>query len=193
MVNMPTKGILNENYYFGLTPLDSDSFYGGKNHLNKYLRTKFGKRFFVISDQMASFIGLFDRRSPQNSIMSNSYAEKKSNLEVINEARGDVLIAGLGIGLIVLPIMNKPEVKSVDIVELRKEIIDLIVPQLPLNDKVKIINANAFSFQTDKKYDIIYSDTNADEDTVNLGAVAKEYFKQYLKKEGKVLVFNWVK
>jgi len=58
-----------------------------------------------------------------------------------------------------LPIMNKPEVTSVEVVELQQEIIDLVAPMLPLSGKVKIIQGNIINFIPNHKYDCIYIDT----------------------------------
>lgn len=49
--------------------------------------------------------------------MSDTPLEKLTNLPFIEAARGDVLIFGLGIGLILEPILAKPEVRSVTVVE----------------------------------------------------------------------------
>jgi len=133
--------------------------YKNKNDISKYLRTRIGKRFMIISDGNYGFVGLFDKLFPENSIMTNANYEKIGCVELIEKAKGSVLIGGLGIGLIVLPLMNKLEVEFIDIVELHKEVIDLVAPQLQLNEKVKIINDNIFTFEPIHKYDTIFIDT----------------------------------
>ena len=47
-------------------------------------------------------------------MMSDGDAEHRSNIQAVHKARGDVLIAGLGIGMILIPILRKPEVTSVE-------------------------------------------------------------------------------
>jgi spermidine synthase len=93
-------------------------------------------------------------------IMSNTSMEKRTNFEIVNKAHGDVFIAGLGIGLIILPIQEKVEVKSITILEKYSEVIELVGKQLPLNDKVKIIQGDVFEYQFPKgtKFDCIYFD-----------------------------------
>ena len=59
-------------------------------------------------------------------------------------AHGDVLIGGLGIGLIILAIQDNPEVHSITVIEKNQEVIDMVATQLPLNEKVKIIQADVF-------------------------------------------------
>lgn len=91
-------------------------------------------------------------------IMSDTWMEKQTNVTAYKKARGDVLIAGLGLGMVLLAIQKKPEVSSVTVVELEQEIIDLVKHQLPLNSKVTIIQGDIFQFKTDQKFDTIYFD-----------------------------------
>ena len=93
-------------------------------------------------------------------VMSDTDMEKRTNAEFCSKAHGDVLIGGLGIGLIVLAIQDKPEVNSITILECNQDVIDLVATQLPLNNKVKIVNADVFTWKPDKgiRYDTIYMD-----------------------------------
>jgi len=93
-------------------------------------------------------------------VMSNTDMEKNTNWKIVNVANGDVFIAGLGIGLIILPIQEKENVKTVTILEKYPEIIELVGKQLPLNDKVKIIQGDVFDYQFPRgtKFDSIYFD-----------------------------------
>lgn len=93
-------------------------------------------------------------------MMSNTPMEKRTNRDFIRNANGDVFIAGLGIGLIVLPIQDNENIKSITILEKNQEIIDLVGSQLPLNDKVKIICGDVFNYEFPKgtKFDTIYFD-----------------------------------
>jgi hypothetical protein len=93
-------------------------------------------------------------------VMSDTPMEKNTNREVIRRANGDVFIAGLGIGLIVLPILEKEDVKSITILEKYPEVIELVGKQLPLNNKVKIIEGDVFEYNFPKgtKFDTIYFD-----------------------------------
>lgn len=150
---------------------DFEKYYQGENDVAKYLRPSIGKRFAIftksttnnlidLSNKPDNFIGLYDLNFlSYGDIMSNSEIEKKNNAKIIEEARGEVLVAGLGIGLILLPMMNKPEVKSIEVVELQQEIIDLITSMVPFNEKVKIIKGSIVDFMPSHKYDCIYIDT----------------------------------
>jgi spermidine synthase len=96
-------------------------------------------------------------------MMSDTPMEKRSNREVVFQARGDVLIAGLGIGMVLLPILAKPEVKSVTVVEKSQEIIQLVAPALyqqPGAEKLTIVYKDVFDWRPEEgtKYDTLYFD-----------------------------------
>lgn len=93
-------------------------------------------------------------------VMSDTDMEKRTNYSFCRKAHGDVLIGGLGLGLIVLAIQENPKVNHITIIEKSKEVIELVGKQLPLNSKVEIINADVFSWKPskEKKYNCIYMD-----------------------------------
>lgn len=124
-------------------------------------------RKFVIKD--TDFRAMLDGIAPGkyvrlshygNCIMSDTDMEKRTNLKFCINAQGDVLIGGLGLGMIILAIQDKPEVKSVTVIEKNQEVIDLVAPQLDFNDKVKIIHDDVFEWKPERglKYDTIYMD-----------------------------------
>ena len=77
-------------------------------------------------------------------VMSDTSMEKRTNSRFCTDAHGDVLIGGLGIGMILLSIQDKQSVKSITVIEKHQEVIDMVAPQLPLNDKVKIIQGDVY-------------------------------------------------
>lgn len=91
--------------------------------------------------------------------MSDSQLEIGSVEGAVSAAKGNCLISGLGIGLLPTLIGHNEVVKSIDIVELRQEVIDLVFHQIK-NDKMHIIKGDIFSYleTTDKKYDFIHVD-----------------------------------
>lgn len=104
-----------------------------------------------------SYIRLIDKN---DCIMSDTPMEKRTNSKFVENANGDVFIAGLGIGLIILAIQDKEEVRSITVLEKEEDIIKLVGSQLPLNKKVKIIKGDVFNykFPKDTKFDSIYFD-----------------------------------
>lgn len=62
--------------------------------------------------------------------MSDTTGERESNEDVVYAARGDVLIAGLGLGMVLLPILAKDNVDSVRVVEKSKDVIRMVTPRI---------------------------------------------------------------
>ena len=91
-------------------------------------------------------------------VMSDTPMEKRTNREFVANAHGNVLIGGLGIGLILLAIQDKEDVKQITVVEKNKEVIELVENQLPLNSKVHIVNDDVFEYKPLFKYNTIYMD-----------------------------------
>lgn len=93
-------------------------------------------------------------------VMSDTNMEKRTNMDFCINACGDVLIGGLGIGMIILAIQDNPEVKSITVIEKNQEVIDMVASQLNFNEKVKIICADVFEWkpETGVKYDVSYMD-----------------------------------
>ncbi len=88
------------------------------------------------------------------------------NQIIVDRARGDVLIVGLGMGFILHPILAKPEVRSVHVIEIEPDVCNLILPSLahvPGHDKLTVEIANGQYWpmgleNEDKRYDAIWLD-----------------------------------
>ena len=104
-----------------------------------------------------------------DTVMSDTRIEKITNCEVVNRAHGNVLLAGLGIGMILVPILKKREVKSVLVVEKYQDVIDIVAPHFP-SRKLRIVCADIFDWtpEPSAKFDVIYFDIWPDQDTGNL-------------------------
>jgi hypothetical protein len=82
----------------------------------------------------------------------------------IKEAKGKVLVLGLGLGYYQFMISNKPDVKEVIVIEKDKNIISLfkkhLLPQFPNKNKIKIIESDAFDYleNTKEKFDYCFLD-----------------------------------
>jgi len=85
----------------------------------------------------------------------------------IENAHGNVLAFGLGLGYFAFMASGKRSVKSVTIVEKDPKIIELfnadLLPQFPNADKITVINADAFDFAEkldadNNQYDYIFTD-----------------------------------
>lgn len=98
-------------------------------------------------------------------MMSDTSMEKRSNLEVVRMSRGNVLIAGLGLGMVLLPILEKDSVTSVTVIEKYADVVKLVEPSIRKaagehSSKLKVIVADIFEWQPPKaeKWDTIYFD-----------------------------------
>lgn len=59
-------------------------------------------------------------------VMSDTPMEINTNREFVDKAHGHVLVGGLGLGLIIASICEKPEVRSITVVEKEQEVIELV-------------------------------------------------------------------
>ena len=91
-------------------------------------------------------------------MMSDAPMEHRTNSDFVCSAHGDVLIGGLGLGMIVLAIQDESKVSSITVIEKSPNVIAAIRPQLPLNSKVEIIEGDVFTYKPKRKYDCIYMD-----------------------------------
>lgn len=96
-------------------------------------------------------------------IMSDTPMEQRTNLDFLRNAEGDVYIAGLGMGMIIYPLLFRENITSITVIEYAQEVIDLIGPQLegyPNSGILNIIQADALEWRPEKgtKYDTIYFD-----------------------------------
>jgi hypothetical protein len=100
----------------------------------------------------------------------------KSNVEIkelyssYDLAYGNVLVTGLGFGLLTLWLAAKPEVKSITVVEQSQDVVDLFLDNNLLPDNVSIIVADANTYSTNVHYDCLLLDHYKDgtpQDQVN--------------------------
>lgn len=137
-------------------------------------------------------------------MMSDTHMERRTNYNFVSKANGDVLIAGLGIGMILSGIESKlidGSIKSITIIEKHKDVIDLISPFF--NDiidrhNVSIINECIFSYRPEKskKWDTIYFDIWPDICQDNLDEISKLHnkFKFKIKRDNPLFFMDsWMK
>lgn len=107
-------------------------------------------------------------------MMSDTRMERITNTPFLQNAKGRVFIAGLGLGLIIKNIIEKEEVEEVVVVEKYQDVIDLVMPYI-LHPKLRVICGDVFDKVLEKtdKYDTIYFDIWADISTDNLVEIKK--------------------
>lgn len=92
-----------------------------------------------------------------STVMSDTWMERFTNQEIIEKANGDVLIAGLGIGMILTLLEEKDEVNSITVLEKNRTVIDLVAPWFN-NLKIDVVHADVFTWQPTQNFDTIYFD-----------------------------------
>jgi spermidine synthase len=120
-------------------------------------------------------------------MMSDTRMEHATNYEVVRQAQGHVLIAGLGLGMILHPILAKKEVTSVTVIEKYADVIALVGPTVK-NDKLAIIEGDIYEWKPAKgtKYSVLYFDIWADQSTDDLEKMKTLHlrFRSYKAKDG---------
>jgi len=120
-------------------------------------------------------------------MMSDTPMEIRTNREFIEEAHGDVLIAGLGMGLVLLSIQRRKEVETITVLEKSRELVDFIVPHLPLTHKIEIRFGDIFEWLPNdgEVFDTIYFDIwdEIDGDNYPETKVLHKRFRKYLNKD----------
>lgn len=93
-------------------------------------------------------------------MMSDTEMEHRTNSWFLLQANGNVLIGGLGLGIVLLVAQAKEVVNFITVVELHQEVIDLVVPQLPLNEKTTVLCGDILKWYPPKGvlYDVMYFD-----------------------------------
>lgn len=116
-------------------------------------------------------------------IMSNSPDEIRDFSYFVHIAEGNILINGLGLGVLVQALLNKPEVVKLTIIEISKDVINLVAPTFLKDKRVNIINDDAFNYNPpkDEYYNYVWHDiwTNISKD--NLSEMTKLH-RKYAKK-----------
>ncbi len=107
-----------------------------------------------------------------------------------------MLIAGLGLGMILWPILNKKEVESVVVIEQSCDVINLVSPTLPKTKKLSIEQDDIFTWKSKNgtKFNVIYFDIWHDICVDNLDEMAKLHrrFGRYLDaKDPKNWMGSW--
>jgi hypothetical protein len=118
-------------------------------------------------------IGFFDTEFMFPAILENNRIwmtitpnEIETMKEAVDQAFGNVLACGLGLGYYAYMISEKDHVESITVVEFNEDVINLfnkyVLPQFKNAGKIKIIKADAFEYaqthMSKGKYDFVFTD-----------------------------------
>ncbi len=95
-------------------------------------------------------------------VMSDTPAELNDHYELVRQAKGQVLINGLGLGIVTEACLRKLDVQHVTVIELSEDVIRLVGTYLKeqWGNRLTIIHDNAFTWQPPKgiKYNAVWHD-----------------------------------
>jgi hypothetical protein len=91
--------------------------------------------------------------------MSDTPAERMDHLDFIRAAKGHVLISGLGIGVCIGPVLAKPEVESITVLEIAPEVIELIAGHYA-DPRLTVVETDALTWKPPKgiRYGAVWHD-----------------------------------
>jgi hypothetical protein len=119
-------------------------------------------------------------RDDETIVMSDTISERRDHIEFIEAACGLVLINGLGLGMTIGPVLAKPEVDHVIVVEKEQDVIDLVAPTYLKRypDRLTIVKADAFCFALSQCPDVVWNDiwdTISDENVPDMDELEEKY------------------
>jgi hypothetical protein len=134
-------------------------------------------------------------------MMSDTRHEQRSNLGLIWNAKGHVLVAGLGIGMVIVPLLASPDVTRVTVIEKHDDVRALV--EAPLreylgkdSERLEVVTSDVFEYKAPKgvKYDTIYFDIWPDICTDNLDEMSTLHRKFARRKSSKAAYMDsWMK
>lgn len=125
-------------------------------------------------------------------IMSNSNSMLRIYKPYLDEFNGEVLISGMGLGILILPLLNDDTVTKIDIVEKDLDIINYVytnrIENLDISNKINVINDDIFTFTTTNNYDYILLNHWVKPDDITLTEVSslQSKFTSNLKENGTI-------
>jgi len=135
-------------------------------------------------------------------VMTDTHMEKQSNFDflmAVEKRGGDILVGGLGLGMILVPIFKLPQVRSITVVEKHQDVVSAVWPMLaakfgypqcpqvgPRRCTVITADINEWTPPIDCRWDVIYFDIWPDicDDFLKEILALKSRFKSFLKRGG---------
>lgn len=130
--------------------------------------------------------------APWELMMSDTPYELVAGRPLLLRAHGDVVIAGLGLGATLLPVLRNPKVTSILVLENNMDVMGLVEPHLRASltpeesEKFRVEWADALIWEAkDRRFDIAWLDIWPTISTENLPQInhLKRRFVRWLKKE----------
>jgi len=87
--------------------------------------------------------------SPWMNIMQDSEAEYTEHDWLLSRMSGDILLGGLGIGMIHIPLLESSDVTSVTVVEKYQDVIDLVWDDCPKDERFTLVHDDIHTWDPD--------------------------------------------
>jgi hypothetical protein len=124
-----------------------------------------------------------DCASCGNHIWADSEGNPKPGYQDVNW--GDILILGLGLGVVAEYALNTKSPTSIDVVESNQDLIDTVTW---ISDDINVINHDELTYQTSKKYDLIVYDIIQFDIPSNLSSSILNNYANNVKENGKIII-----
>ena len=169
-VDLKKKNHLVNYYPKGVGPVDVKNGKSGKWEVTTFTLTEFDvglNNLRLIRDGQWQRIvppGTYTKLTYNgNIVMSDTPAESHEQLGFYWQARGKILISGLGLGFGIKAILNKKEVEQVTVLEKSQDVIKLVGPSIK-DKRVVIVHCDVINYKPNKnlKWDVVWHDIWSD-------------------------------
>lgn len=191
----PTEHLVTPTYTIDTIVLSEDAVFREK--------MRNARNYWYVAGLKANFPYIRLKKNGKGIMMSDTPMERNTNRNFIREANGDVIIFGLGLGLVIVPLLKKENVKSILVVELYQDLIDVVEPILKQHDtenKLTIIQGDCFeihnSIPKEKKFDCVYGDIWIDICTDNyeqMKTLTKNWKNRINRDNPNAFIDHWLK
>lgn len=128
-------------------------------------------------------------------VMSDVTEEQTTNYSVVAKARGDMLIAGLGFGMVLVPILKRGHVRSVTVIERNPNVRALVEEHLrkavgpKAARKLFVLDGDIMTWEpvrSIRQFDVIYFDIWNGQSTDDLAVMTKLHrrYRKWLREGG---------
>lgn len=117
-----------------------------------------GDHHTIVAGDYKKLVHYCEERKANQVVMSNTPMEIFTNQKAADMATGRVLINGLGLGMLLHYILQKPDVTEVVVVERDEDVIALVAPSFSRHPKLTIVYGDAFTHQPMGKFDFAWHD-----------------------------------
>lgn len=130
------------------------------------------------------------RHASRGVVMSNTPFEQRTCFEAYHHATGRVLVNGLGIGMVLEGMLSKPDVTYIRVIEIDKDVIDLVGAHYTKDKRVEIVHADALEYRplVGEKFDYVWHDIwdtyGNDDDAPQMATLGRRYNKRIAARSG---------